>query len=415
MQSSDLLIKVEKHVTELFNDKNLSENVYHNINHTKEVVAAINLIGNAERLNPDDLELVLMAGWFHDVGYFECCEGHEEISIKCSKSFLEKEAVDAEKIDKIIKCIKATEMPQNPNSLLEQIICDADLHFLGLPNYAAYSNNLRREIEARESKEFSDLEWWKSSLSFYEEHNYYTVFANKEYGIQKKLNVLLIKKKIKKLKKSMEAEKDTKTENNSVKKSKKSKEKVGLSSGKGIETMFRNIVRTHVEFSAMADHKANILISVNTLVITIIVSFLIRKLDTNPQFIIPSALLTLTSLVSLIYAILVTRPKVTAGVFSKEDIMNKKANLLFFGNFHKMSLTDFTWGMNAMMDDRAYLYDSMVKDFYHLGQVLGVKYRQLRISFTIFMYGLIISVLAFTIAFILSPAGTSIQHLIDLD
>jgi hypothetical protein len=95
--------------------------------------------------------------------------------------------------------------------------------------------------------------------------------------------------------------------------------------------------------------------------------------------------------------------------------MNKKANLLFFGNFHNMSLTDFTWGMNAMMDDSAYLYDSMVKDFYHLGQVLGVKYRQLRISFTIFMYGLIISVLSFTIAFILSPAGTSIQHLIDFE
>lgn len=415
MTSSDILIKVEKHITELFYTKTPEENVYHNLTHTKKVVDAINFIGKAENINSDDLDTVKIAGWFHDVGYFDRCEGHEEISIKSAKSYLAEEGISAEKIEQIINCIKATKMPQSPNSLMEQIICDADLHNLGLADFESYSSLLRKEIEARESIKFTDLEWWKSSLKFFEQHKYFTTFANKEYGLQKELNVFAIKKKIKKLKKIMKNEKDDTVESNSVNTSIKSKEKKSSSSGKGIETMFRNIVRTHVEFSAMADHKANILISVNTLVITIIVSFLIRKLDTNPQFIIPAGLLTLTSMTSLIYAILVTRPKVTTGVFSKEDIMHKKANLLFFGNFHKMSLTDFTWGMNAMMEDSAYLYDSMVKDFYHLGQVLGVKYRQLRISFTIFMYGLIISVLAFTIAFILSPAGTSIQHLIDLE
>lgn len=413
MTSSDILIKVEKYITELFNTKTPAENVYHNLTHTKKVVDAINFIGKAENINSDDLDTVKIAGWFHDVGYFDRCEGHEEISVKSAKLYLTEEGISVEKIEQIISCIKATKMPQSPQSLMEQIICDADLHNLGLPDFEKYSAMVRKEIEARESKKFTDLEWWKSSLKFYEQHKYFTPFANKEYGLQKELNVLAIKKKIKKLKKIMKNENDDEVESSVANTSMKSKEKKG--SGKGIETMFRNIVRTHVEFSAMADHKANILISVNTLVITIIVSFLIRKLDTNPQFIIPAGLLTLTSMTSLVYAILVTRPKVTTGVFSKEDIMNKKANLLFFGNFHKMTLTDFTWGMNAMMDDSAYLYDSMVKDFYHLGQVLGVKYRQLRISFTIFMYGLIISVLAFTIAFILSPAGTSIQHLIDLE
>ena len=70
-------------------------------------------------------------------------------------------------------------------------------------------------------------------------------------------------------------------------------------------------------------------------------------------------------------------------------------NLLFFGNFYKMQMDDYLWAMNQMMKDGEYLSDSMVKDVYHLGIVLAKKYRYLRISYTIFMYGLIVAVIAF--------------------
>lgn len=82
---------------------------------------------------------------------------------------------------------------------------------------------------------------------------------------------------------------------------------------------------------------------------------------------------------------------------------NKKSNLLFFGNFYNMKLEDFSWGMKSLMEDQEYLYDSMIKDFYNLGQVLGVKYKHLRMCYTIFMSGLIISVVSFGIAFFSSP------------
>jgi hypothetical protein len=163
----------------------------------------------------------------------------------------------------------------------------------------------------------------------------------------------------------------------------------------------------------MADTKANIMISVNTLILTIIVSIMIRKLDTNPHLILPTALLTLTSLITLVYAILVTRPKVTSGIFTEEDVNQKKVNLLFFGNFHKMPLKDFNWGMKEMIKDKDFLYDNMISDFYYLGQVLGQKYQKLRVCYTIFMYGVIISVVAFAIAFILNPGGTDLGPLIE--
>ena len=124
-------------------------------------------------------------------------------------------------------------------------------------------------------------------------------------------------------------------------------------------------------------------------------------------------MLTLTCLITLVYAILVTRPVVTTGTFTKEDIKNKKANLLFFGNFYSMPLKDFTWGMKELITNQDYLYDSMINDYYHLGQVLGEKYRKLRICYTLFMYGVNTSVVAYAIAFILFPEGTDMGSIIE--
>ena len=177
--------------------------------------------------------------------------------------------------------------------------------------------------------------------------------------------------------------------------------------------MFRNTIRTHVEFSGLADNKANIMISINTLILTALVAVMARKLDSNPQLIIPTAILALVSLVTLIFAIMVIRPEITSGTFTHDDIKEKRVNLLFSGNFFNMNLKDFEWGMTEMMGDKDFLYGSMIKDFYYLGQILGQKYRYLRICYNIFMYGLIISILAFAIAVFLYPGGTNLGPLIE--
>jgi hypothetical protein len=162
--------------------------------------------------------------------------------------------------------------------------------------------------------------------------------------------------------------------------------------------MFRNTSRNHIDLSSMADSKANILISVNSIIISIVASLLIRNLATSQHLVIPTAILVTVCLCTIIAAILATRPKVSSGTFTQEDIDNKKVNLLFFGNFHGVSLDDYEKGMYSMMRDPDYLYGSLIKDIYFLGNVLGKKYRYLRISYNIFMYGLILSVVAFILA-----------------
>ena len=411
--NEEIIEQVESHVKKLFEEKGASENFYHNFEHTKEVAHAVKKIGKAEGVSNSDLELLTIAALFHDVGCTVKCKGHEDVSKSFAKDFLESHNYPEEKIEKIVSMIEATRVPQKPKNLLEEVLCDADLHHLGTKSCKDKGSLLRLELEKRMGVIQSDEDWFDFTAEFFHQHHYFTKFAKETYGVQKNINLLQIENKLKKLKKRNKdfKLKEAKIEIEKQKiENKKGQEK---RADRGIETMFRNTMRTHVSFSSMADNKANIMISVNTLVLTIIVSIMVRKLDTNPQLIIPTALLTITCLTALVLAIQVTRPKITSGTFSKEDIQKKKANLLFFGNFYNMNLEDFSWGMKEMMNDKDYLYESMTKDFYHLGQVLGVKYKQLRICYTIFMYGVIISVIAYAIAFILNPHGTDIGPLIE--
>jgi hypothetical protein len=191
--------------------------------------------------------------------------------------------------------------------------------------------------------------------------------------------------------------------NSKKKKGKKAKKKKKQNLGRGVETMYRTTYRTHINLSSIADNKANIMLSINAIIISIVVSNLATKLDSNPHLILPTALLLFVCMLSLVFAILSTRPKITKGKFSREDIENKQANLLFFGNFYNMDLDDFHWGMMEMLKDPDFLYSSMTRDLYYLGVVLAKKYRYLRICYSIFMYGLIISLIGFGIAFSIQP------------
>jgi len=118
---------------------------------------------------------------------------------------------------------------------------------------------------------------------------------------------------------------------------------------------------------------------------------------------LPAVVFIATSLVTIIFAILSTRPKISSGKFTKEDIHNKKVNLLFFGNFYNMEAEEYDWAVKEMMKDSNYLYSSMIRDQYSLGKVIGKKYKLLRIAYTVFMIGIVISTILFAVFMV---AGT---------
>lgn len=391
------------YVFELFKNKLPGKYVYHNFTHTEDVVEACKKIGGKMEINESDMELLLLAAWFHDTGFVDRSENHEDKSIEIAKNFLRENNYSNERAEIIFNCINSTRYPPSPKNVIEEILCDADLYHLGTKDYSDKSNLLRMEWERCENKTFTESEWLKINIDFLTNHRFFTKYAKKSLEGSKVERLIKLQKKYKAAIEEIDLENKKNAKLELDKQKLEIKKEDSLKSERGVETMFRNTIRTHVEFSGMADNKANIMISINTLIIGAIVTVMIRKLDSNPQLIFPTLLLTIVSLVCIIYAVLVTRPKITAGTFTKDDIYKKKTNLLFFGNFHNMGLEDFTWGMNEMMKDKEFLYGSMIKDFYFLGQVLGKKYKYLRICYSIFMYGLIISVIAYAVAFTFMP------------
>ena len=423
---NDIIKKAEEFVNSLFREKLSPKLIYHNFAHTAGTVKIARKIGKKSGLKDEEMEVLTLGAWFHDTGYIEIYKDHEDISINIAKKFLSENSYPADKIQKVIGCIEATKMPQAPKNLTEQVMSDADLVHLGQEDFFEYSDLLKTEWEKMGIYNFDEAEWHKTSVELLSSHKYFTPYARKKFEPQQTINLIKAQKNYKRTlsqieegasrnaklefeKQKLELEKEKLALRKFDDKLGFEKEKLAMKkeaakvAERGIETMFRNTVRTHVEFSAMADSKANIMISINTLIIGIIVTGLLRKLVEYPYLTIPTFILIAVCLTCIVFAVFVTRPKITSGLFTRLDIEQKKTNLLFFGNFFNMPLSDFEWGMNQLMQDKEYLYSSMVKDFYFLGQVLGRKYRNLRVCYNIFMYGLIIAVLAYIAAFILNP------------
>lgn len=410
---STFLKEIENFVFDYYKKNAPAENVYHNLAHVLNVVKLVKEIGKNSDVSDDDLEILIIAAWFHDIGHMSTWKGHEEVSANFAEEYLIPKNYHEEKIKKIKGCILATQIPHEPKNLLEEIICDADISHIGSDNFFDQSDLLKLEIDKRENKKYSESDWLQKNIDFLSKNKFFTKYAKLKFDKKKNANLLKLQKKIKK-KLEKKSKKKITDEKLAVEKEKlANKSANSKKADRGVETMFRNVMRTHVSFSSMADSKANIMISVNTLLLGAVFTILVRKLDTNPQLIFPTIILTLVSLVSLILAVRVTRPSISSGLFSKEEIKKKNANLLFFGNFYKMNLDDFTWGMKEMMEDKNFLYESMIKDFYYLGQVLGQKYKLLRLCYTIFMYGITISAILFALFVWLYPQQSDLNNLIN--
>lgn len=390
-----LLLEIEKHISFLLNDELSHQYVYHNLTHTQRVVSAIKELAEGENVSDEDTNKLMVAAWFHDAGYIKGRDNHEKSGVVIAKEFLKKQDVTESFIDEVGHLIMATKMGYEPLNLLERIIRDADSAHFQHKKYDRISELLRLEWEQLGVKEYSEIQWLEENISFFTKHHrFYTNYALENWQSGKDKNLASLFQSLKKQEKEARKAKK-KTVALEIKKNKSKLPE------RGIETMFRVTLKNHITLSNIADTKANILLSVNAIIVSLALSNLLPKLDnvSNKHLIIPTIIFVIFTVISIILSVLATRPNVTRGEFTKQDVEDKKVNLLFFGNFHKMSLADFEWAMNEMMKDKDYLYGSMTKDLYFLGLVLDKKYKILRITYTVFMTGIIVSVLAFAVSF----------------
>ncbi|WP_259068096.1 Pycsar system effector family protein [Mucilaginibacter sp. X4EP1] len=400
------LEKIAEYALEYFDVQDDKTFAYHNKKHTQNVVDHTTEIANHYQVSPHDLFIVCAAAWFHDLGYIVDRDHHETQSALIAENFLRSKDVGETDIKAIKSCIMATKMPQKPVSLLEKIICDADLYHLGTDDFSKKNKLLLKEYNNLNNPPMDKLDWQKKSIVFLEAHQYHTDYCQQLLNDGQQKNIEMLKSKVESaVEKATSPE--AKTEEDIVladasadhPKTKKNKDKIFEDKpDKGIETMFRISSSNHQRLSDMADKKAHIMITVNSIILSALISLVLRRLNEYEYLLVPTIILLSVSVAAMTFSILSTRPSIPNGVFTKDDVDQKKVNLLFFGNFYKMGLEDYTYGMLKMMDDREFLYGSLIKDVYSQGVVLGKKYRLLRIAYSVFMFGLIVSVFAFIIA-----------------
>lgn len=387
MDKESLYEKAEHWVTGLFDNNPRPDLVFHNVEHTTTVVERVDEIGSQYDLTEDEKLAVHIAAWFHDTGYlFAAPDHHEEKSVELMKEFMKEANVNGTLVEKTAQCIMATKMPRKHESLIEKIICDADTYHLGTKEFKDSNKKVMEEF-LRTGKKINEKEWDLKTVEMLKSHEYYTEYCKK----------LLEDKKQKNMKKLKKKEEEIEVIESSTSFADLEKDKTGLMS-KGIQTMLRLTSENHLKLSDMADRKANILISVNAIIISVILGVLFRKLEEVPYYTFPTIIFLLVAVTTIVLSIIATRPQVSGGTFTEQDILDKKTNLLFFGNFHRASYEQYNQAMREMMKDTDYLYDSLLKDIYTLGTVLGRKYRLLRLAYNIFMIGIVTSVIAFGIA-----------------
>lgn len=182
------------------------------------------------------------------------------------------------------------------------------------------------------------------------------------------------------------------------------KKKLG-SRRRGVSDMFRTSYRTHVELSAIADNKSNIMISINGIIISITIASISTKIDSNPWLLLPTSIILVTCTVALIFSILAARPRVSSEKVTLDDVRANRSNILYFGNFFKLSRQDYVTGIEELMADSERLYNTMARDLYGLGTVLETKFKLLRIAYNVFMWGLALSVSSYILVYILVSGG----------
>ncbi len=393
--SDNIYKRVSNHVTHLFGEYPHPNLIFHNLTHTKKVVERAQEIAAHYQLSEKDTLTIYVAAWFHDTGHlFTDLEKHEEKGIELMREYMLKEdGINEELINSIAGCIMATHLPHQPKNSMEEILCDADTYHFGTKEFKHTNKQVKKEFELRGYNSLLN-DWTFNTIDLLEKHIFCTSYCKILLDVGKRKNIEWLKGKDQK--KMVDNTHHDMFDIGSGEE-RNAKEKSNLLS-RGVQTMLRLTSSNHFHLSEMADRKANILISVNSIIIGVILSLLIDKLPDDPYLTIPTIIFLASCLTTIIIAILATRPKITEGIFSKEDILNKKTNLLFFGNFYRSSLEEYQWAMATLMKDNEYLYSAIVKDIHQIGVVLGRKYKLIRLAYNVFMVGLIFSVVAFFVA-----------------
>ena len=381
--ANGLIETAEEFVRNIFETQVPANYIYHNLDHTNRVAERVEELALLAGFDEREVEILKLSALFHDTGFSRGYENHEAHSAQIAREFLMSHGYPEEGIKEVEECIGATQMSEVPVNKKQMLIRDADTSGLGSDDFFEYTEKLRLEVNDVRGEQIDEVGWDYINLQFLQDHTFYTEEARQKYDTRKKANLKEIKRKL-------GLKKDKKKDQTKL---------TTIGSSKSAQTMFKTSLRNHIDLSSIADNKANTMLSVTALIISISLPILGTRLVELPFLMIPTFILMIVCVTAITYATLATRPIKMKGVTTMEDINKKRSNLFFFGNFSNMKYQDYEDGIRYVVAHDDLLDSAITRDLFYLGVALGKKYKYLRKCYNIFMYGIILSILAFAAAF----------------
>jgi predicted metal-dependent HD superfamily phosphohydrolase len=385
---NDLLItEAENHLSALLTEKLPDNIIYHNFDHALLIKKYAETIGEQEGLTAEEMNILRISALFHEVGYVNSFEQCHEESIVLASAFLEEHGVDPQIAERVSEVIRATKLPQSPQDKIAEVLCDADMMYIASEGGIEQFDLIYDETALVKPNLNKRPVFEKGYIDFYTKHSYFTQYGKTILQPKKEAAVKRLSDRLKR-RKMLESKKE-----GSVKKT--------VSYTRGVDTMFRITARNQINLNSIADNKSNILISVNAIIISIIITMLAGNIGNMSKDILPILVFLIICLVTIIIAILSTRPNIVTTRFTEEDIRKKKVDLIFFGNFIKLNYDDYLKEVKEMMKDEDHVYSTLIKNQYSLGKILSKKFRLVRMAYNIFMVGIIFTVIVFLLNYLL--------------
>ena len=397
MSSESVFAEAKEHVFNLFKKQSNARLVYHNFERTDQFVQTIETIAAEIKASEQAKEIARLAGLFYFSGYLTNYAKASETSVQEAEQFLLARNFSRAKTEKIKDLIRLQTTNKTPVTPEQELFNDAYNSMVYGETFAKQAPLKQLEEELMMQNKVSKEQWTSVQLQNLLNTKFYTSYGKKKYEPILAQNIYAAKKQIDKYQKRGMV---TFEEPEAPSIFEELEEEIP---NRAIQTYFRTNYRNHINLSAIADNKANIMISVNAILLSVLISLLTYKnmTETNPMVLMAVIIFFITGLTSLIYAVLSARPKVTTINKNITDIHEIKKNLVFFGNYVHLEVEEYEQAIDAMFRDSELIYGNMTRDIYYLGKVLDKKYRYLTNSYNIFMVGFVATAITFIIALLL--------------
>lgn len=383
--------KAGERVLEIFNRNPDARLVLHSYPFTAEVVTRIDEIAAQEGVSDPEKEIAQLAAWFLQVGYTMDYRQPARYSLSEAERFLLREQYPEEQRRRVLQCLKTVAEKQPLKTDAERLLSDAFQLTSYVIDFQDRTPLWRLEWELLGDRRLSDYEWEKLQLQYLLQVQLHTHYARTHYEPQ--LAQLIYEQK-QAVEKARQRETRGGQEHRLFHQLEKKRNPT-----RAMQTFFRTNFRNHINLSSIADNKANIMISVNSILISVLISILTYRniSETQPIILMPGVIFLVTGLASLIFAVLSARPKVTKLHQPEEKQEDPEKNIVFFGNFVHLDIDQYEEAMDRVFRDDALIYGNMTRDLYYLGKVLDKKYKYLSISYNIFMVGFVATVGSFLV------------------